>query len=51
MNIDNPHDKLPPETSKDIIIAHTADGAKILKKHKMPKKSLMLLNSIMVQVY
>lgn len=38
MNIDNPHDKLPPETSKDIIIAHTADGAKILKKHKMPKE-------------
>ena len=38
MNIDNPHDKLPPETSRDIIIAHAKDGAEILKKNKMPKE-------------
>ena len=38
MNIENPHDRLPPETSKDIIIAHAVDGAAELKKHKMPKE-------------
>ena len=32
----NPHDKLPPEKSRDIIIAHAKDGAQILRKHKMP---------------
>lgn len=34
----NPHDSLPPETSAEIIIAHTTDGAEILQKHKMPKE-------------
>ncbi|WP_282243546.1 HD family phosphohydrolase [Psychrobacillus sp. NEAU-3TGS] len=34
----NPHDNLPPETSRDIIIAHAVDGAEILRKHKMPKE-------------
>ena len=29
---------LPPETSADIIIAHTTDGAEILRKHKMPQE-------------
>lgn len=38
INIENPHNHLPPETSKDIIIAHAADGAALLKKHKMPKE-------------
>jgi cyclic-di-AMP phosphodiesterase PgpH len=38
MNIENPHDRLPPQTSKNIIIAHAADGAEMLKKHKMPKE-------------
>lgn len=38
INIDNPHDKLPPLTSKNIIIAHAQDGADLLRKHKMPKK-------------
>ncbi|MBS4199710.1 HD family phosphohydrolase [Bacillus sp. FJAT-49732] len=38
MNIENPHDRLPPETSKDIIISHAADGAKELRKHKLPKE-------------
>lgn len=37
MNIDNPHDRLPPATSKDIIIAHVSDGVNILRKNKMPK--------------
>lgn len=32
----NPHDELPPDKSKDIIIAHAVDGAELLKKHKMP---------------
>ncbi|MHA6259458.1 HD family phosphohydrolase [Sporosarcina sp. CAU 1771] len=34
----NPHDSLPPEKSRDIIIAHGEDGAKLLEKHKMPKE-------------
>lgn len=38
MNIENPHDRLPPETSRDIIIAHTTDGANELRKHKLPKQ-------------
>ncbi|MEK4486510.1 HD family phosphohydrolase [Psychrobacillus sp. FSL H8-0484] len=38
MNGYNPHDSLPPEASRDIIIAHAEDGAKILQKHKLPKE-------------
>ncbi|WP_102274522.1 HD family phosphohydrolase [Cytobacillus massiliigabonensis] len=38
MNIENPHDRLPPQTSKNIIIAHAIDGAEMLRKHKMPKE-------------
>jgi len=38
MNIENPHDRLPPQTSKNIIIAHATDGAAMLRKHKMPKE-------------
>jgi cyclic-di-AMP phosphodiesterase PgpH len=34
----NPHDKLPPEVSKNIIIAHATEGAEILRKHKLPKE-------------
>lgn len=34
----NPHDSLPPETSRDIILAHGTDGANMLQKHKMPKE-------------
>ncbi|UAL46202.1 HD family phosphohydrolase [Sutcliffiella horikoshii] len=34
----NPHDKLPPQTSKNIIIAHATDGAQILRDHNMPKE-------------
>ncbi|MEK3797811.1 HD family phosphohydrolase [Peribacillus sp. FSL H8-0477] len=36
LNQDNPHDKLPPGTSKDIIIAHAVDGANMLRKAKFP---------------
>ncbi|KXH87407.1 HD family phosphohydrolase [Sporosarcina sp. HYO08] len=32
----NPHDSLPPEKSRDIIIAHAEDGAGLLEKYKMP---------------
>ncbi|RFU71688.1 HDIG domain-containing protein [Peribacillus saganii] len=38
MNIDNPHDRLPPATSRDIIIAHATDGAEILRKHRLPRE-------------
>ncbi|HEY4552040.1 MAG TPA: HDIG domain-containing metalloprotein, partial [Bacillaceae bacterium] len=38
MNIENPHDRLPPSRSRDIIIAHAVDGASELRKHKMPKE-------------
>jgi len=38
MNIENPHDRLPPQTSKNIIISHATDGAAMLRKHKMPKE-------------
>jgi cyclic-di-AMP phosphodiesterase PgpH len=38
MNIENPHDRLPPQTSVNIIIAHATDGAEMLKKHRMPKE-------------
>ena len=34
----NPHDNLSPLASRDIIIAHAVDGAKILRKHKLPKE-------------
>lgn len=34
----NPHDSMPPERSAEIIIAHTTEGAEMLKKHKMPQE-------------
>ncbi|MBB4825758.1 putative nucleotidyltransferase with HDIG domain [Sporosarcina luteola] len=34
----NPHDSLPPEKSRDIIISHAVDGARILEEHKMPQE-------------
>ncbi|MDR4419114.1 HD family phosphohydrolase, partial [Bacillus paranthracis] len=33
MGIENPHDKLDPVTSKDIIIAHVTDGVKMLEEY------------------
>lgn len=38
MNIDNPHDRIPPQTSRNIIIAHATDGAEMLRKYRMPKE-------------
>jgi cyclic-di-AMP phosphodiesterase PgpH len=38
LNQNNPHDRLSPEKSANIIIAHVADGVNILKKHHMPKE-------------
>lgn len=35
---DNPHDRLPPDKSAGIIIAHVTDGVQILKKYHMPKE-------------
>lgn len=36
INIDNPHDKISPIISKNIIIAHTTDGLEMLRAHKLP---------------
>lgn len=38
LNIENPHDRIPPNMSKNIIIAHATDGAEMLKQHRMPKE-------------
>ncbi|OZM57739.1 hypothetical protein CIB95_05075 [Lottiidibacillus patelloidae] len=38
MNMDNPHDKLAPHLSKNIITGHPTDGVKMLRKHKMPQE-------------
>ncbi|WP_186575751.1 HD family phosphohydrolase [Aquibacillus kalidii] len=38
MGIKNPHDYLEPKQSAEIIISHPYDGAKLLKKHKLPKE-------------
>lgn len=38
INMANPHDHLPPERSRDIILSHTTDGAKMLRRHHMPRE-------------
>jgi len=38
MGIENPHDKLDPVTSKDIIIAHVTDGVKMLEEYHIPQE-------------
>ncbi|MFC4738161.1 HD family phosphohydrolase [Bacillus daqingensis] len=38
MRIANPHDKLPPEKSAEIIIAHPYDGAAMLREERLPKE-------------
>lgn len=38
MNIENPHNKLSAQLSKNVIISHVTDGVEILKKNKMPKE-------------
>ncbi|MFX3623789.1 MAG: HD family phosphohydrolase [Ectobacillus sp.] len=38
MGIDNPHEGLKPELSRDIIISHVKDGVKMLEAHKIPRE-------------
>lgn len=38
MKMENPHDKISPQLSKTIIIAHPYDGAELLREYKMPKE-------------
>ncbi|PWA12547.1 hypothetical protein DCC39_05485 [Pueribacillus theae] len=38
MNMENPHDKIAPQLSKTIIVAHAYDGADMLRAHKLPKE-------------
>jgi cyclic-di-AMP phosphodiesterase PgpH len=38
MHHDNPHDRLQPDKSANIIISHVTDGSVILKKYNMPKE-------------
>jgi cyclic-di-AMP phosphodiesterase PgpH len=38
MHRENPHDRLPPDKSANIIISHVTDGAAILKKYNLPKE-------------
>jgi hypothetical protein len=34
---ENPHDKLDPRTSADIIIAHTTEGMELARKYRLPR--------------
>ena len=38
LNEVNPHDKISPQLSKTIIIAHPYDGAKVLKEYRLPQE-------------
>lgn len=38
MKMENPHDKISPQLSKTIIVAHPYDGGDLLRSHKMPKE-------------
>ncbi|MGM8364617.1 HD family phosphohydrolase [Virgibacillus sp. W0181] len=38
ISIKNPHDRIPPDQSANIIISHPEDGAEMLRKHRMPKE-------------
>ena len=38
LHLENPHDRLPPDKSANIIIAHVTDGSHILRKYHMPKE-------------
>ncbi|OLS41649.1 HD family phosphohydrolase [Bacillus sp. MRMR6] len=42
MHVENPHDRLPPDKSAAIIIAHVTDGVEILKKYHMPKEIIQI---------
>lgn len=36
LNLENPHDKISPVISKNIILAHPKDGVEMLKEYKLP---------------
>lgn len=36
LNMENPHDKISPSLSKNIILAHPKDGVEMLKEYKLP---------------
>ncbi len=36
LNMDNPHDKISPSLSRNIILAHPKDGVGLLKEYKLP---------------
>ncbi|MGD9676814.1 MAG: HD family phosphohydrolase [Vulcanibacillus sp.] len=36
LNLENPHDKISPTLSKNIILAHTKDGVEMLKEYRLP---------------
>ncbi len=36
LNLENPHDKISPSLSKNIILAHPKDGVEMLKEYKLP---------------
>lgn len=42
MKIDNPHDKISPQLSKTIIIAHPYDGGELLRDYRMPKEIISI---------
>ncbi|MEH7254733.1 HD family phosphohydrolase, partial [Neobacillus niacini] len=42
MQQENPHDRLPPDKSANIIISHVTDGTSILKKYNMPKEIIQI---------
>lgn len=42
MNMDNPHDKISPQLSKKIIIAHPYDGREMLKEAEMPEEIIQI---------
>lgn len=42
MHLENPHDRLTPDKSASVIIAHVTDGADILRKYNMPKEIIQI---------
>ncbi len=42
---ENPHDKLSPEMSAQVIIAHVADGVKIAKKSRLPEEIIRMIET------
>ncbi len=42
---ENPHDKLSPEMSAQVIIAHVQDGVKIARKNRLPKEIIRMIQT------